>query len=159
MIKTRNILGTKNQVVLARSNTKLTIMEPISEEQEIALDKMKDETGSCEFNTMYNHRIPGSDILAYGTIDINSEGDITFLQGKNIINMEIDAPMAAIYYTGFNYDKGVIESNEEGVFKWTHTWDKIEWFKYNHCLLGKPTRIIIYDYSRRRLAGNRGMYL
>ena len=33
-------------------------------------------------------------------------------------------------------DNDLVYSNKEGIYKTHDTWNKIDWFKFNHCLIG-----------------------
>ena len=52
-------------------------------------------------------------------------------------------------YGEINYQEGY--ALVEGIAKTYPTFYIIEWFKYNHCLIGKPTRIIIYKCKKENL--------
>jgi hypothetical protein len=52
-------------------------------------------------------------------------------------------------HSNFNYQEGY--ALVEGIAKTYPTFDIIEWFKYNHCLIGKPARIIIYKCKKENL--------
>ena len=56
--------------------------------------------------------------------------------------------MAANIPSNFDYNTGYVYSNNEDIFKTHDTWNKIDWFKFNHCLIGKPERIIIYRINK-----------
>ena len=49
----------------------------------------------------------------------------------------------------FSYKTGDVYSDREGIFRCHDTWDKVKWFKFNHLLIGKPERIIIYRINKK----------
>lgn len=61
----------------------------------------------------------------------------------------LDTDNGGTIHSNFNYQEGY--ALIEGIAKTYPTFDIIEWFKYNHCLIGKPTRIIIYKCKKENL--------
>lgn len=141
-------MGTKKTVCLLRSNTHAVFMEAISKELEERLDEMKDKYGEIHYYTKDNIKVPGTSVFAYGTVDLDDINDLNFIDNLNIINPEPWLPYLSVIHTSFDYDKGTITSDERGIFKITQTWNKLKWFKYNYCLIGKPKRIIIYEINK-----------
>jgi len=145
-MKTRKIFGTKKKVILNHSNTDILFMESISEEEERVIDESLENYVSPKFAVEKDLILLPSNIYLYGKLDLEDENDIRLIETKDIISL--DAMEAAIIDSNFNYEKGIVESNENNEFLVHNTWDVLNWFKYNHCLLGKPERIIIYKLKR-----------
>lgn len=136
MKKTNSILGLRKVMVLNRSKNTYMLMHSITEEEEQKIDKVHDYF-------IGDVTIPNSDIYLYGTVDLNSKSDIKFIQKKPIVSEDVYD--AAVIITSFDYDKGTITTNDKGTdYPWAHTWDRLKWFKYNYCWIGKPERVIIY---------------
>ena len=137
-----NLLGIRKRAMLLHSKTphgiELTIMEPITEDEEIRIDKSSDYFGEIQHQSKHG-TIRQRDIYLYGVIDFNSEEDLKIIKRFNLVDPDLES----FIYTNFNYDKGVTTTTE-GVTKISPCIDPIEWFKYNYCLIGKPKRIIVY---------------
>lgn len=146
MIKIYNILGTKKRVRLNRSNDSYMFMEAISDEDEKLIDESKEEFSTVRFVNSVGCTIAPNDIFLYGEVDLTNEEDIRLIKKHDIITNEVYE--ASIVYSTFDYDEGTITSERDGSYKWYHTWNKLLWFKYNYCLLGKPKKVIIYKVNR-----------
>lgn len=131
-----NLLGIRKKMILSRSEiikgkTVYTIIEPITEEQE-------KEINDNERYIKNDNIIKMDNIYVYGEIDFLNEQDVDYIKKFNLINFE-----GNWIYSNFNYDKGIyttIDKKAKGIF----TIDPILWFKYCHCLIGKPKRVIVY---------------
>ena len=121
---------------------RIVVMEAITEEQEARIDKSKQYFGSIRHTKEDGQIIDGKDIYVYGEINFNSEEDCNILNRFHLL----DNDNSFVYY-GFNYDKGTIVLKENKV-KWYQTTNNIKWLQFNHCLIGKPERIIIYKIDK-----------
>lgn len=148
-----NIMGIRSNVVLNRFDHNLLIMEPISKEQEETIDCSEELHGETQFITKNNIRIPSRDIFLYGEININNRDDLDLLRNSDIITQEVN--MAANIPSNFDYENGDVYSDSNNIIKTHDTWNKIDWFKFNHCLIGKPERIIIYRINKMHVKRNR----
>lgn len=155
MIKQFEILGSKKRTVLYRSSDKrrfeYVIMQPITIEEEQDIERSKEETDHFSFYPADNVGVYDKNIFCYGSIDFHNEDDIKVINDANILDMNIMNKSDYIPKY-FDYENGIIATDEKGILISSPTWNKIEWFKYNYCLLGKPERVIIYkvdakDYS------------
>lgn len=115
-------------------------MEPISEKQEYEIDDTE------KFVLEDGTEIEGKNIMAYGEISLKNDEDINLINKLPIICEDIFS-CTNIIPTTFDYNKGTIK----GINPWSHIWDKLLWFKYNYCLIGKPKRIIIYKITFRKI--------
>jgi hypothetical protein len=113
-------------------------MRPITEEDEQNLDKW-------EYINVDGKRIDKKDIYCYGEINLSSNDDVEYIKKFNLL----DTDNGGTIHSNFNYQEGY--ALIEGIAKTYPTFDIIEWFKYNHCLIGKPTRIIIYKCKKENL--------
>lgn len=147
-----NLLGIRKRAILLHSKTphgvELTIMEPITEEQEIRIDKSSDYFGELQYESKHG-TIHQRDIYLYGNIDFNSKDDLSVIKRFNLVDPDLNS----FKYTTFNYDKGTAIVNSEGITKLSPSIDCVEWFKYNYCLIGKPKRIIVYKLLKYMLNG------
>jgi hypothetical protein len=113
-------------------------MRPITEQDEQNLDKW-------ECINVDGKRIDKKDIYCYGEINLSSNDDVEYIKKFSLL----DTDNGGTIHSNFNYQEGC--AIIERIAKTYPTFDIIEWFKYNHCLIGKPTRIIIYKCKKENL--------
>lgn len=153
-----NILGTRQRVILCHTkrnkdadyNT-VTYMEAIDEKQEIAIDKSKLYYGEVIFKTnkekdIDEHIVYAKNIIFYGDINLDSEEDLDCIFDFNLMTPWDAFEMNNVMPSNFNYDTGLCSNKT--TFSCN---DRIKWFKYNYCKLGKPEKVICYKvkYDRR----------
>ena len=142
MEKKVNLLGIRKKVILYHTKSLVgiiyTVMRPITEEDEQNLDKW-------ECINVDGKRIDKKDIYCYGEINLSSNDDVEYIKSLAYLILI----MVELFIVIFNYQEGC--ALIEGIAKTYPTFDIIEWFKYNHCLIGKPTRIIIYKCKKENL--------
>lgn len=151
-----NLMGIRSSVILNRYNANVLIMEALSEQEEFLIDqteKLEEEMYFMKQVGKNQVRIPARDIFLYGEININNQDDLDLLRNSDIITQDVN--QAANIPSDFDYESGFAFSNDRNVFKTHDTWDKIDWFKFNHCLIGKPSRIIIYRINKMYVPRNR----
>lgn len=85
------------------------------------------------------YHVPNNDIFFYGEVDLNKEEDLMSIRDFNLVSRD----GTGMIYTRFNYKAGTFDLID-GQVKWGPTSDPIEWFKFNHCRIGKPKRVIVY---------------
>lgn len=151
MRKQMNILGIKKRVILARFDFNSIVMEAIDENAEKSLDKQSEKDNINYF--FNNFCLKSKDIVLYGEINLDDKKDIKYLEKYKNILCNPDAITNWIK-SNFNYEKGTITSNNEGIYKGYQTWQFLKWFKYNYCLIGKPKRILIYHYPTNIIRKN-----
>ena len=139
-MKKLNLLGIRKKALLCLTKgiagTKATVMRAIDDAQEHTIDT--DECISFDDNL-----INRADIYIYGEVNLDSEDDIAAIRKFKLIN---DGEHGCTIHSNFNYETGEVEYEE--IPKMHTTWDAVEWFKYNYCMLGKPKKIIIYRIDR-----------
>lgn len=147
MEKTISLLGIREQAMLCRikgiKGYEQIIMEAITEEQENKIDKAYKYYGEHKYITKEGTVITGKNIFLYGEVNLDSDDDIDVIERFPIVSEEMDN----FIYSNFDYDKGTyttIDEKPKGHF----TCDRLKWFMYNHCLIGKPKRIIIYKINK-----------
>ena len=132
MEKKLNLLGIRKKVILCHTKSltgvTYTVMRPITEEDEQNLDKL-------EYINVDGKRIN----------NLSSNDDVEYIKKFSLL----DTNNGGTIHSNFNYQEGY--ALIEGIAKTYPTFDIIEWFKYNHCLIGKPTRIIIYKCKKENL--------
>ena len=142
----KNIMGIRSSVILNRFKSNYLVMESITKEQEEEIDLSGELYDEMFFIKDNKYRIPARDIFLYGEININNKEDLMLINKSDIITQEVN--IAANIPSNFDYNTGDVYSNNEDIFKTHDTWNKIDWFKFNYCLIGKPERIIIYRINK-----------
>lgn len=150
-MQTHNIMGIRSKVIMNRYINDVIVMEEISEEDENNIDKIMTKDNGY-FSNKENYMIPTRDIFLYGEIDLNKKSDINLIENTDLIIEDINN--ACNIPSNFDYDKGIIYSDNENIFRCHNTWNKLDWFKYNYVLLGKPKRIIMYKIHKNYVPDN-----
>ena len=148
----RNIMGIRSSVILNKYKADWLIMEEITEEQEKEID-IRGDIDEIYYITKSNVKIPAKDIFLYGEIDLNNHSDLELIRKADIITQEVNN--AANIPSDFDYETGIVYSDNNDIFRTHDTWNKLDWFKFNHCLLGKPKRLIIYRINKVYVQRNR----
>ena len=151
-MKSMNIMNIRSKVILNRFANNVLIMEALSEKDERIIDTLMDAENGY-FTVLDNIRISTKDIFLYGGINLNNPIDIKLLQKSDIITQEIN--QASNIPSNFNYENGFVYADKDNIYRCHDTWNKIDWFKFNHLLIGKPSRIIIYKVDKRYVPKNR----
>lgn len=147
-----NIMGIRSSVILNKYRADWLIMEEITEEQEKEID-IRGDIDEIYYITKSNIKIPAKDIFLYGEIDLESHSDLELIRKADIVTQEVNN--AAVIPSNFDYESGFVYTDKEGQYKVYNTWNKVNWFKYNHCLIGKPKRVIIYRINKVYVQRNR----
>lgn len=122
-------------------------MDCLTDEEEKIMDKRKDSNGQVFYETKDGHIINNNDIILYGDINFDNKEDVELIKRFNLINEDEDGNWI---YSNFNYDKGNF-TQIDCINKGYSTWNALLWFKFKHCLIGKPNKIIVYKDSRNKL--------
>ena len=146
-------MGIRSKAILNKTSNSYLVMQKITEEEEIAIDNAMDSDDTIRFVLEEKYIIPIRDIFLYGHVDITNKEDIQVIKNSKIITEEING--AANIPSKFSYKYGDVYSDREGIFRCHDTWDKLKWFKFNHLLIGKPERIIIYKIDKKYVPRNR----
>jgi len=145
-------MGIRSSVILNKYKADWLIMEEITEEQEKEID-IRGDIDEIYYITKSNVKIPAKDIFLYGEIDLNNHSDLELIRKADIITQEVNN--AANIPSDFDYETGIVYSDNNDIFRTHDTWNKLDWFKFNHCLLGKPKRLIIYRINKVYVQRNR----
>lgn len=147
--KVISMLGTLKRIVLCHSDNcgkKLyTIMETLSKEDEDNIEELIKHKRHIYFKSVFGDIIDETSILTYGEIDINKKSDIELIKSLKLINEDYGNWIPS----NFNYENATVKT-EEGRIKEYSTFNPILNFKYCHCRLGKPKRIIIYNIMNKK---------
>lgn len=146
--KTYNLLGKKRKRVLmchlkSNSITSDCIMEVLSDKEEKTMDSLSETVGEARI-TRKGKTIRGKDIVLYGSVNLKSEKDV-----KAILDAHVIGEYGSWLYSNFDYEKGCYTTKDNGISRQYYTCDVLKYFKFCHCLLGKPKKIIIYKVPNK----------
>ena len=127
-------------------------MEPITEKEEERIDKSSKYYGEIRHVRSDGYIIPSKDIYLYGEVDLDNDEDINNIEKFNLIDSKSSA--CNWIYSNFDFENGCF-TTIDGIAKGYPIWDAFTWFLFNYVLLGKPKRIIIYNYpiDKRKYGG------
>lgn len=147
--KVISVLGTLKRVVLCHSNNcgrKLyTVMESLSKEDEDNIEELIAHRRHIYFKNAFGGIVDETSILTYGEINVTKQNDLNTIKDLKLVNQDSGSWVPS----SFNYNDATIKT-EKGVVKEYTTFDPILNFKYCHCRLGKPKRVIIYNIMNKR---------
>lgn len=140
-MKEINLLGIRKRAILCRTSgigePTFTVMCPLTAKQEKELDMY-------ENTTINERRITRKSIYIYGEVNLDNQSDLDVIKKLNISNADGNN-----VYSNFDYEKGIVTYEDKVTLKLT--WNVLDWFKYNYCLIGKPARIVIYECNKSSL--------
>ena len=147
--KVISVLGTLKRIVLCHSDNygrKLyTVMESLSKEDEDNIEELIAHRRHIYFKNAFGGIVDEASILTYGEINITKQNDLNTIRDLKLVNQDFGNWVPS----SFNYNDATVKT-EEGVVKEYTTFDPILNFKYCHCRLGKPKRVIIYNIMNKR---------
>lgn len=142
-MKTLNLNGIRKRTILCTikgiKNIEAVVLQPIDEKQEKELDE-------TEQITIDGNLISRKSIYFYGEVNVYSDEDMNIVDKCSLLNQD---DCGNTVYSNFDYDKGT--ATYETVPKQYPTWNAVLWFKFNHCLIGKPKRCICYKIPKSYL--------
>ena len=132
-------MGIRNKVIMSRSSASpngsyanTIFMRAITEQEEKSYDRLSSRDG----------------LYFYGDIDLTKKEDLEIIRNRNIIFHD----GRGMLYDNFDYEAGTFTltpsfngAEIEQVVRWGPCTDPVAWFKFNHCLLGKPKRVVVYN--------------
>ena len=144
-----SVLGTLKRIPLCHSDNYgrkvYTVMESLSKEDEDNIEELIAHRRHIYFKNAFGGIVDETAILTYGEIDINKQNDLNTIKGLKLINQDYGNWVPS----NFNYKNATVKTIE-GIVKEYTTFDPILNFKYCHCRLGKPKRVIIYNVTCRK---------
>ena len=143
-----SVLGTLQRVPLCHfddGGKKIyVIMESLSKKDEDNIEELIAHKRHIYFKNNFGEIIDENNILSYGEINLNKKSDIEFIKNLKVVNQDCGNWVPST----FNYDDATIIA-QDGIVKQYPTFNPVLNFKYCHCRLGKPNRIIIYNIVKR----------
>lgn len=129
------------------SDKMVVVLEGIDEEQEKEIDKNKTYIFK-NFFTNAKYAIGLTNVLFYGEINIDNEEDIRLIKKFNCVPDSLGEFPGVIPST-FDYasassDWVVDDRHPQGYRNIKFCTNPIDWFKYCHCEIGKPKRVIAF---------------
>lgn len=118
-------------------------IRPISQEEEDRIDKSSIYYGNIRYERE-DEIIAANQIYLYGEVNFNNQEDIDVLDAFNLIDY-----FGSYVYDRFNYDTGTVTTDKTEIIKRVLTSDCIARFKFCHCLIGKPERVIVYKAKKK----------
>lgn len=148
MEKTINLLGIRKRVILCHIKERIdqvVVMVGITKEQEDTLEQT--ERLVLEDEPFNGIEISRKSVICYGEIDIDNEEDV-----KCIIKFDLlgHGETDNTVYSNIDFEKGTV-SFEPPYPKDYQTQDPILWYRYNHLLIGKPERVLIFKMNKSDL--------
>ena len=120
-------------------------MESLSKEDEDNIEELIAHRRHIYFKNAFGGIVDETTILTYGEINVTKQNDLNTIKDLKLINQDFGNWIPS----SFNYNDATVKT-EEGVVKEYTTFDPILNFKYCHCRLGKPKRVIIYNIMNKR---------
>lgn len=146
--KSMNIMGIRRRIVLNHSDKRgKIILQVLTDKEEEQIDKSIIKYGELTYLLDNKIKIRAKDIYLYGDINLNNQEDVKLLEKFNKIICDEYAASNFIY-SNVDYNKGIVYSDERGVYLGYNCMNWNKWFNFNYLLLGKPKKIIIYNISK-----------
>lgn len=145
-MKVLNLLGIRKRTILGRSDTQVVVMEALTDEQVKVMEEEQKDKGTASYKSGKD-TIPSYDVLLFGKIDFNNKSDVKLIKRFEGRIWDIMSPEHFIE-TNFDYKKGKVYSDNKNEFKGYTCTNIVDWLKYNHVMINKPSNIIIYKYPR-----------
>lgn len=142
--KVISVLGALKRIVLCHSSScgkkTFTIMESLSKKDEDNIEELIAHKRHIYFKNSVGGIVDESDILTYGEINLNNQNDLATIINLKLVNQDYGNWIPST----FDYETATIKS-VDNIVKQYPTFNPILNFKYCHCRLGKPKRVIIYN--------------
>lgn len=146
--KSMNIMGIRRRIVLNHSDKHgKIILQVLTDKEEEQIDNSIIKYGELTYLLDNKIKVRAKDIYLYGDINLENKEDVKLLEKFNKIICDEYAASNFIY-SNVDYNKGIVYSDERGVYLGYICMNWNKWFNFNYLLLGKPKKIIIYNISK-----------
>lgn len=139
-----SVLRKQQRIVLCHFNNGgkkvYTVMEALSKQDEDNIEELIAHKRHIYFKNVFGEIVDENNILTYGEINLNKSADIETIKDLKLINQDYGNWIP----TTFNYEEATV-TTKNGIIKEYTTYNSVLNFKYCHCKLGKPKRVIIYN--------------
>lgn len=132
-----------DKTILYRSNSGYkVVLAALTQEEENEIDRFHGNYGFYRYNKDGIVIAERDNIISYGEFNPDDKEDIEFIRSKNYIKRDGDVIIPSNY--DYETNEVIIDTKKTKVMMNTITDNPVDWFLYNHGLINKPKRIIIY---------------
>ena len=135
------LIGDKTTLYRSNSGYKV-VLAALTKEEEEEIDRFHGNYGFYRYNKDGIVIAERDNIISYGEFNPDDKEDIEFIRSKNYIKRDGDVIIPSNY--DYETNEVIIDTKKTKVMMNTITDNPVDWFLYNHGLINKPKRIIIY---------------
>lgn len=135
------LIGDKTTLYRSNSGYKV-VLSALTQEEEDEIDRFHSNYGFYCYNKDGVVIAERDNIISYGEFNPDDKEDIEFIRSKNYIKRDGDVIIPSNY--DYETNEVIIDTKKTKVMMNTITDNPVDWFLYNHGLINKPKRIIIY---------------
>lgn len=135
------LIGDKTTLYRSNSDYKV-VLAALTQEEEDEIDRFHGNYGFYRYNKDGVVIAERDNIISYGEFNPDDKEDIEFIRSKNYIKRDGDVIIPSNY--DYETNEVIIDTKKTKVMMNTITDNPVDWFLYNHGLINKPKRIIIY---------------
>lgn len=135
------LIGDKTTLYRSNSGYKV-VLAALTQEEEDEIDRFHGNYGFYRYNKDGIVIAERDNIISYGEFNPDDKEDIEFIRSKNYIKRDGDVIIPSNY--DYETNEVIIDTKKTKVMMNTITDNPVDWFLYNHGLINKPKRIIIY---------------
>lgn len=135
------LIGDKTTLYRSNSGYKV-VLAALTQEEEDEIDRFYGNYGFYRYSKDGIVIAERDNIISYGEFNPDDKEDIEFIRSKNYIKRDGDVIIPSNY--DYETNEVIIDTKKTKVMMNTITDNPVDWFLYNHGLINKPKRIIIY---------------
>lgn len=135
------LIGDKTTLYRSNSGYKV-VLAALTQEEEDEIDRFHGNYGFYRYSKYGIVIAERDNIISYGEFNPDDKEDIEFIRSKNYIKRDGDVIIPSNY--DYETNEVIIDTKKTKVMMNTITDNPVDWFLYNHGLINKPKRIIIY---------------
>lgn len=135
------LIGDKTTLYRSNSGYKV-VLAALTQEEEDEIDRFYGNYGFYRYSKDGIVIAERDNIISYGEFNPDDKEDIEFIRTKNYIKRDGDIIIPSNY--DYETNEVIIDTKKTKVMMNTITDNPVDWFLYNHGLINKPKRIIIY---------------
>lgn len=135
------LIGGKTTLYRSNSGYKV-VLAALTQEEEDEIDRFHGNYGFYRYIKDGIVIAERDNIISYGEFNPDDKEDIEFIRSKNYIKRDGDVIIPSNY--DYETNEVIIDTKKTKVMMNTITDNPVDWFLYNHGLINKPKRIIIY---------------
>lgn len=135
------LIGDKTTLYRSNSGYKV-VLAALTREEEEEIDRFYGVYGFYRYSKDGIVIAERDNIISYGEFNPDDKEDIEFIRSKNYIKRDGDVIIPSNY--DYETNEVIIDTKKTKVMMNTITDNPVDWFLYNHGLINKSKRIIIY---------------